>query len=581
MSTKDEYEYHFNLDEPPEVKTERFKELDTLNPLGRIFSDTMKDIPDHSSLCFKQKLTTAWINHMAESTDKTLPSKKRKTGDSDQELLPTFTEKQSILLGLFGSFHDIMYADRAVTDSDEIMSITILHVLNHIFKTRDRILSHNSALAEWSTKRKDLIAELKIMKKKKESTLDIQRQLDQEVEFRDQGFTRPKALVLLPMRNACYTFVELLMKLVPKVYTNNISNKKKFADEFYAETEPPKGFKPEDWIETFQGNSDDNFRLGINFAQKYLNLYTDFYSSDIIIASPLGLRLAIEDQQEGNADFLSSIEIVVVDLADIILMQNWDHVEFIFERLSKIPSKPRETDFSRVRPWYVNGKAKMFRQTILLSSLMVPEYNALFNNHCNNYKGTVKIRKNIYDGIVDTVSSNIQKIFYKIECESVQNLDEDRYQHFLFTSYFNLRNSMEKRTILFVPSYYDFVRIKKLLKQKSREDDLEIGFCSEYTPSRSVNRNRSYFRDGSLDIVVITERFYFYNRCFFKGVHNVLFYAPPLRTDFYKEMCDMISTNGTCALYYTRYDTMQIEFILGRKRCEEAITSDDSVYSIV
>jgi U3 small nucleolar RNA-associated protein 25 len=63
--------------------------------------------------------------------------------------------------------------------------------------------------------------------------------------------------------------------------------------------------KPDDWNALFNKNVDDDFKLGIQMnpcqgkgsgADKgaYIRLFTDFYASDIILASPLGLRLVIE-----------------------------------------------------------------------------------------------------------------------------------------------------------------------------------------------------------------------------------------------------------------------------------------------
>lgn len=68
--------------------------------------------------------------------------------------------------------------------------------------------------------------------------------------------------------------------------------------------------------------------VGVAILQRSIRLYAPFYSSDILIASPLGLRTIIggEGEKKRDFDFLSSIELLIIDQADIYLMQNWEHV---------------------------------------------------------------------------------------------------------------------------------------------------------------------------------------------------------------------------------------------------------------
>ena len=45
--------------------------------------------------------------------------------------------------------------------------------------------------------------------------------------------------------------------------------------------------------QVFPGNIDDCFRIGISLMKKCVKLYDKLYSSKIIVASPLGLRMII------------------------------------------------------------------------------------------------------------------------------------------------------------------------------------------------------------------------------------------------------------------------------------------------
>lgn len=90
-------------------------------------------------------------------------------------------------------------------------------------------------------------------------------------------------------------------------------------------------------------------------------------------------------------------------------MQNWDHVQFVFSNLNQMPKDSHNTDFSRVKPWVLDGKCVSYplhpflfggsdvyssgaflRQTILFTAYETPEIRALFNKSLKNVAGKVR-----------------------------------------------------------------------------------------------------------------------------------------------------------------------------------------------
>lgn len=88
---------------------------------------------------------------------------------------------------------------------------------------------------------------------------------------------------------------------------------------------------------------------------------------------------------------------MVVDQADAMIMQNWDHVEHIFDKLNITPKEAHGCDFSRLKPWFTEEKAAYLRQSLILTRFATPEMNSLFSNKCFNIAGKLKVRP-VYRG---------------------------------------------------------------------------------------------------------------------------------------------------------------------------------------
>ena len=122
-------------------------------------------------------------------------------------------------------------------------------------------------------------------------------------DVQDQGFTRPSVLFLLPFRSSAQKWIEALTSHTTAL-AFQVENHSRFLSEYGL---PPgtvdklatakRGIYPRDHVETFQGNVDDNFKLGVKVTRKSVKLFAEFYSCDIIIASPLGLRMLIEKEK--------------------------------------------------------------------------------------------------------------------------------------------------------------------------------------------------------------------------------------------------------------------------------------------
>ncbi|KAL8288064.1 hypothetical protein RB597_000247 [Gaeumannomyces tritici] len=485
---------------------------------------------------------------------------------------PEFDASEQALAAPLFQYLDTLYCQRTVANGDSLRRLVCLHALNHIFKTRDRVIKNSAKLA-----REDA---------------------NPDLELRDQGFTRPKVLMLLPTRQSCAKMVDMTYSLAD---VDQQENRKRFNDS-YVEKEGFKDDKPADFKDLFDGNSDDMFRLGVKFTRKTIKYFSQFYSSDILIASPLGLRMAIGSTEEKNLDydFLSSIEMVIVDQADAILMQNWEHVEYIFEHMNLQPKDAHGCDFSRVRSWYLDGQAKHFRQNVVLSAFNTPELSELLRSHCHNWAGRARVQPE-YQGLIQQlggVVSHARQTFSRFDAPSIAAEPDARFEYFTKAVVPALARRAASRdasaggTLVFVPSYMDFVRVRNYFAADPAAASLSFGAVSDHSGVAETSRARSHFLTGRHRVLLYTERAHHFWRHRIRGVRRVVMYGLPDNPAFYREVAggylgrseqDGIigSGQGTVRVLFSRYDVMKLERVVGTQRVGKMLTEKGDTFDFV
>lgn len=494
---------------------------------------------------------------------------KHRLAETANRKRPTFDKLEQVLYPLTFAYNDILFCGRTPRNAENLRRMACLHSVNHVFKTRDRVIKSNAKLAK-----------------------DAE---NSDFEPRDQGFTRPKVLMLLPTRNSAVKMVNMICALCEP---EQQENRKRFDDSYLDKDAKFTEDRPEDFRELFEGNDDDMFRIGIKFTRKTIKYFAQFYNSDILIASPLGLRMAIgsEEDKKVDFDFLSSIEVVVVDQADALLMQNWEHVEYIFEHLNLQPREAHDCDFSRVREWYLDKQAQNFRQTLVLSAFNTPELVELHRRFGTNWAGRLRVQPEAYPGAIEELGVKAKQTFSRFEAPSVAAEPDARFEYFTSAVIPALTKRAKGQdlsgTLIFVPSYLDFVRVRNYFATSPACAGLAFAAVSEYAEVPEASRARSHFASGRHQVLLYTERAHHFRRYALRGVRRVVMYGLPDNPTFYKEIVGgylgrserelkLEPGRGTVRVMFSRYDLLKLERVVGSKRVGRMIKEKGDTFDFV
>jgi U3 small nucleolar RNA-associated protein 25 len=557
-------------------------------------------------------------------------------GDEEDNGGKTFSSLQVAMYPALARYADTLITCESRQNRNEINNLLSLHILNHVLTSRSRVQRHNRRIKELANGG---------------STKGDEKEEEGGDKWRDQGYTRPKVLILLPTRGSAWTFIQQMLQCLGE--SAIVDNSDRF-DEEYGPLDPnaagedsedeeddeakkkrraavlkQKGYE---WNELFADeiNSDDDFKMGLsltpNVVKKsdgdskgkkskksakhsggasgvHVKLFADYYHSDIILASPIGLKMTITgDDEDGSGDeaeagvdkdFLSSIDICLVGRSDVLLMQNWDHVNTILESINQQPTKIADIDFSRVRNYFLEGQAVNWRQLIVVSQFTDPYILSTFRRHAKNIEGQCKIRQKVSndDASICDVMVRTRQVFQRVVCTSISEAGSNRLRYFSEHVLPKLMRLQQKHTLIYIPSYFDFIAVRNLLLKK------EASFVSvtEYARVSEVSRGRARFLQGRKSIMLYTGRAHFFLRHKIKGARHVIFFGLPEYAEFYPDVVNMLNeglSEGSiedgdedatrmpmsCLSLFTKFDAHQLERIVGTSHTERMIRGEKSSF---
>jgi U3 small nucleolar RNA-associated protein 25 len=155
--------------------------------------------------------------------------------------------------------------------------------------------------------------------------------------------------------------------------------------------------------------------------------------------------------------------------------------------------------------------------------------------------------------------------------------DDARYEYFVNTVFPKIQTTHENHTLIFIPSYLDYVRIRNYLKHRHV---ITANLC-EYTRSAEISRSRSHFFHGNRPFMLLTERLHFFRRYHLRGVHHIIFYGLPENSEFFAELLNFLEqgeTDHSCLVLFSKYDGNQLERIVGTERAYRLLTAEKSTH---
>ena len=430
------------------------------------------------------------------------------------------TSDAATLSSFVGSYKDLVLAPEMAVHSELVRKTIALHVVTHMLDARDRVLSNSNKL-----------------------------RADPDLDVRDQGFTRPRILILTATKSLAREFVDCMLDFLGPVLSN-VRGRERFNSQFAKAEETISDSR----AEFFRGDTEDNFTLGVSVTKKSLKLGVTPLESDLLICSPLSLKM------NENLDFLSSLEILVIDRADYLRMQNWEHVIDVLRKANKQPADLHGVDISRLRLSTVEGLNRNLRQTILTTDTMHADTFCVFadrwekNSAVGNFRGFARLSRK--------QGSEVSRVREELQVHRQVFMAGDSLLTTFREKFWKDVGQELSRLAIVCSNYFDYLELKKFFKD---ETEASVSAISEFTEQKRLTGSREMFASGDKSVLILTERLLWYKPLKLKGIQHVVFYGCPSYPKHYFNMLSRMvePSRANSVVIFTPADALALEALLG------------------
>nr|UXY88439.1 U3 small nucleolar RNA-associated protein 25 isoform [Cryptomonas curvata] len=350
----------------------------------------------------------------------------------------------------------------------------------------------------------------------------------------------PDILILIPNQTV---LIQILRKLYNKVNFINkrdiFSGKNKFKNKDFMNIKHGKVLYPADKRIYSSDGEKDLFKLGIVFKKDLLILKKKLKNSDIALISPLTI---CHLSKKKTYSLFSSLKICIIDDLSKLCMLNFENLLNILKKIMLcnkkiISSSTRSSNFLDCP----------FFQIFSFSNLIYQETLNILDNIANNsfflFYQFNKKRNFLQSKILN------YKVF-KFKTKFDEKISEKRLKIFINHIFPVLKINSKTRLLIFVKSYAEYVLMRNIIWKFREIGKIEIIAFNEYIKlSEYISYKKRLIKKKKV-IVIITERFYFFERCALKGFSEIIFYSFPLNWEFYFEICSFIDYVSFYSIVY-------------------------------